>query len=112
MMGLKTLTCTAQVPIGSFSSPPISSSALVRAKCLLDIPSLFAILFPLNFMQQFAQPLSSLAQLRLGGAFRTSQHLRDLAMLVPLDITFREKSLSRWKPPLNQKRGELDDPAY
>src|ERR1700757_3173384 len=107
MIGLKTLPCTAQVPIGRFSSPLISNSALIRAECLLRSHPLFAILFPLNFMQQFAQPLSSPVQLRLRNAYRASQHLRDLAMLVPLDIV-QDKYCAgaRWQ--LRDAAAEID----
>src|SRR5260370_10166360 len=98
MMGLKALPCTAQVPIGRLSSPPISNSALIRAECLLGVHAPFAILFPLNFMQQFTKTLARPVQLRLRNAFRSSQHLRDLAMLVPLDIV-QDKycATARWR---------------
>src|SRR6266481_4892766 len=107
MMGLKAPPCTAQVPIGRFSSPPISNSVLIRAECLLGGHALFAILFPLNFMQQFAQPLSSLVQLRLRGTFRAPQHLRDLAMLVPLDIV-QDKYCARARWQLCDATAEID----
>src|SRR5216684_2714634 len=107
MMGLKALPCTAQVPIGHFYSPPISNSALIRAECLLGGHALFAILFTLNFMQQFAQPLSSPVQLRLRDAFGASQHLRDLAMLVPLDIV-QDKYCARARWQQREAAAEID----
>src|SRR5258708_8969021 len=107
MMGLTALPCTAEVPIGRFSSPPISNSALIRAECLLGGHALLAVLFPLNFMQQFAQPLSSLVQLRLRSAYRASQHLRDLAMLVPLDI-MQDKYCARTRWQLRNASAEID----
>src|SRR5260370_5129095 len=107
MTGLKALPCTAQVPIGRCSSPLISNSALIRAECLLGGQALFAILSPLNFMQQFAQPLSSLVQLRFRDAFRASQHLRDLAMLVPLDIV-QHKYCARARWQLRDAAAEID----
>src|SRR4029077_8961188 len=81
-------------------------SALIRAECPLDGHPLFAILFPLNFMQQFAQPLSSPVQLRLRDAFGASQHLRDLAMLVPLDIV-QNKYLARAHRQLRNAASEI-----
>src|SRR6266436_5460955 len=107
MMGLKASPCTAQVPIGRFSSPPISNSVLIRAECLLGGHALFAILFPLNFMQQFAQPLSSPVQLRLRDAFGASQHLRDLVMLIPLDIV-QDKYRTRAHRQLRDAAAEID----
>lgn len=62
------------------------------AECFLGGLTRFAILFTLNFMQQFAQPLAGPVQLRLRDAFRTSQQVRDLVMLVSLDIVHHKYS--------------------
>src|SRR5258708_9900 len=107
MMGLKALPCTAQVPIGRLSSPPISNSALIRAECLLGVHAPFAILFPLNFMQQFTKSQLHRARKRLRNAFRSSQHLRDLAMLVPLDIV-QDKYCARARWQLRDAAAEID----
>src|ERR1700747_22806 len=106
MMGLKALPCTAQVPIGRFSSPPISNSALIRAECLLGSHALFAILFTLNFMQQFTQTLAGPVKLRLRDTFRASQQLRDLVMLVSLDIV-HHKYCARARRQLRDAAAEI-----
>src|SRR5258708_32627363 len=107
MMGLKALSCAAQVPIGRLSSPPISNSALLRAECLLGAHAPFAILFPLNFMQQFTKTLARPVQLRLRDGFGASQHLRDLVMLIPLDIV-QNKYLARAHRQLRDAASEID----
>ena len=106
-MGLKALRYSAQAPAGPFFFPPEWNSAPGLAERLLGGLTLIAILFTLKFMQQFAQPLAGPVQLRLRDAFRTSQHLRDLVMLIPLDI-MQDKYGARARWQLRDAAAEID----
>src|ERR1700739_34505 len=104
---LKGLVLHGTRRIGRFPSPPISNLALIRTGCLLGSQTLFAIPFPLNFMQQFTETLASPVQLRLRDAFRASQHFRDFPMLVPLDIV-QDKYCARARWQLRDAAAKID----